>query len=88
MKPEWKRDGVTWLAEMPGNVTLVASPDRVAGPLGNKPARGTYWHAQATHWDEEKRTASRFGADVYLTKCKTYRDAMRLAEKVYREAVA
>ncbi|QIG73334.1 hypothetical protein EVC03_026 [Rhizobium phage RHph_Y5A] len=71
--------------EMPGNVTLVVTPDRIAKGIAMKPARGTKWHAQCTHWDERTSTASRYGRDEYLNLQGTSRAAMRLAEDIYME---
>lgn len=79
---DWTQaDGAIWTAKI-GNVTLVASPDHYKA---GKPARGTKWHAQCTHWDEATRTASRFGRDVYMDLQPTARDARRLAETIYNE---
>lgn len=75
-------DGAVWIAKI-GDITLVASPDRYRF---GKPARGTQWRAQCTHWNEATRTASRFGRDVYSDLQPTARDARRLAEQVYQEA--
>lgn len=71
---------------MPGDVTLVATPDRYAKGLTPKAARGTKWHAQATHWNERTRTSSRYGRDEYLNLQDGAKDAMRLAEDIYRSA--
>lgn len=51
-------------AEMPNDVTLVVSPDRIKG-FANQPARGTTWHAQASQWDEPTKCISLFGRDEY-----------------------
>lgn len=74
-------------AEMPGNVTLVVAPRRTTG-FANKPARGTAWFAQASHWDETTRTMSRYGRDEYMVDRKTSKDAMRAAELIYTAATA
>ncbi|QWY83177.1 hypothetical protein [Rhizobium phage RHph_X2_24] len=73
-------------AEMPGNVTLVVTPDRYAKGLQMKPARGTKWHAQCTHWCDRTRTASRYGRDEYLNLQDDAKAAMRLAEDIYNRA--
>lgn len=72
-------------AEMPENVTLCATPDRTTG-FGARPARGTTWRAQASHWCESTRTISRFGRDAYGVQHKTAKDAMRAAEQIYLDA--
>lgn len=80
----WANDAYGWRCEMPGNVTLCVSPDRTTGFLG-KPARGTWWHAQASVWDG-KSTISRYGRDEYAVQHKTRQDAMRAAERIYIDA--
>lgn len=82
MKFNWEKRGASFHADMPGNVTLVASPDRVTN-FGTQPKRGTKWHAQVSIWDEKTRTISRYGQDVYMQLCDSYKDAMKLAEGVY-----
>ena len=72
--------------EMPNDVTLVVTPDRYAKGFTPKPARGTLWHAQASQWDG-KSTLSRFGRDEYGNLQASAKDAMRLAESIYLEAV-
>lgn len=82
---DWQQaEGAIWTAKI-GDVTLVASPDRYRN---GKPARGTKWHAQCTHWDHATRTASRFGRDVYLDLQPSAINARMLAEAVYLEAIA
>jgi hypothetical protein len=74
-------------AKMPNNVTLVVTPDRLARGFTPKPARGTGWHAQCSHWDEATRCMSRFGRCEYGNLQKTAKDAMRLAEEIYSAAL-
>ncbi len=81
----WTRDGAGWRAIVDANVTLFAVPDRTRR---DQPARGTKWRAGATHWDEDTRTASRFGRDVYGELCPDAKAAKALAEAVYAEATA
>lgn len=66
-----------------GDVTLVATPDRY---VNGKAARGSKWHAQATHWNERTRTASRFGRDEYLNVQDCPQSAMKLAEDIFKLA--
>jgi hypothetical protein len=75
-------DTCAFRAEMPGDITLSAFPDRLTH-FGTKVARGTFWRAQASHWNEATRTVSRFGRDEYMVKHKTRHDAMRAAERIY-----
>jgi hypothetical protein len=84
MRIDWQQsDHGCWVAKI-GNITLCASPDRLAR-FGTKPARGTKWHAQCSIWDG-KYTISRYGRDVYMDLQDSAKDAMRLAEQVYNEA--
>lgn len=69
-------------AEMPGNVTLCATPDHTKGFAG-KPTRGTTWRAGVSQWDEATRTISGFGQCDYATLHRSYKDAMRAAESAY-----
>ena len=85
-KFNWIIDGASIFAKV-GNVTLVASPERTAS-FGAKPARGTKWHAQCSHWNEATRTISRFGRDEYGTLYASRKDAMRAAELIYQDAEA
>ncbi len=71
--------------EMPGDVTLVVTPDRLAKGFTPKPARGTMWHAQASQWDGIS-TMSRYGRDEYGNLQPSAKAAMRLAESIYTEA--
>lgn len=80
--------GAGFVAKMQGAVTLVVTPDHVTGLFGEKPRRGTTWHAQASHWDAATTTMSRFGRDEYGVTHKTFKDAMRAAEAIYRDATA
>lgn len=81
----WTKDGAGWRAEMGGEVTLFATPERATGLFSEKPARGTKWHAGVSVWDESTRTISRYGRDVYMTLCDCAKDAKALAESVYIE---
>jgi hypothetical protein len=85
---KWVKDlySPCYLCEMPDNVTLSASPEYVTG-FGTKAKRGTTWHAQASQWDQATRTISRFGREVYGEQQVSAVLAMRLAEKVYLEAI-
>lgn len=78
-------------AEMPGNVTLFAVPDRTTGLFGERAARGTKWRAGASRWEDSPSgvggTSSRFGRDVYAETCADAKAAKVLAEAVYREAI-
>lgn len=85
---DWIAHDGGFRAVMPDNVTLVVTPERYAKGFVLKPARGTKWHAQCTHWNEPTRTASRFGRDVYSDVQPTARDARKLAETVYLEEIA
>ena len=85
---KWIKDSSGgFTAEMPDNVTLCVTPDRYA-KFGGKPARGTAWRAQASHWCEETRTVSRFGRDEYTTLHPTSKDARIAAEKIYLAATS
>lgn len=66
-----------------GNVSLNAVP---VTWKGSKPARGTEWRACVNIWDEKTRCLSRYGLDVYETKFKTAKEAIRMAEAVYNAA--
>lgn len=83
----WTRDtgNAGWRCEMPGDVTLLATPDRLARGLTARPARGTSWRAQCSHWCEATRTMSRFGRDAYADLQPDAKAAMRLAEAIYEE---
>ena len=74
-------------AEMSGNVTLVVTPVRLARGFTPKPARGPSWRAQASHWDEQTRSMTRFGRCEYDNIQKTAKDAQILAESIYRAAL-
>lgn len=73
-------------AKMPNEVTLVVVPDRYAKSLTPKAARGSAWRAQASQWDG-KSTLNRFGRDEYGNLQPTAREAKRLAESIYLEAL-
>lgn len=84
MSIKWVQSDGIWRADI-ANITLYASPDR--SKFG-KAARGTKWRAGVSSWDASTRTISRFGRDVYGQVCDSAKEAMKLAEEVYREAVA
>lgn len=77
----FEKDG-GFRAEMPGNVTLVVTPERYAKGLTLKPARGTKWRAQASVWDG-KSTLSRYGRDEYTNLQDSAHAAKKLAEDIY-----
>lgn len=79
MKFDWQPRDAGYVAEI-GNITLCASPDRTNY---GRPKRGTKWHAQVSIWDEKTRTMSRYGKDVYMQLCDSYKEAMKLAESIY-----
>lgn len=74
-------------AEMPGNVTLVVTPDRLARGFTPKPARGTGWHAQCSHWDARTSTLTRFGRCEYSNLQPSAADAKRLAVSIYEDGL-
>lgn len=80
----WTRDGAGYRADMPNEITLFATPDYTKD-FGAAPKRGTTWRAGVSHWDESTRTVSRFGRDEYGVLHKSYKDAMRAAESIYRD---
>jgi len=84
---DWKPSGASWIAEMPDNVSVCASPDYVH-PITGAPKRGTSWRAQCSQWDEPTRCQSRFGRDEYVVKHATRQAAMRAAEAIYNDAKA
>jgi hypothetical protein len=80
---DWFRiDQGEWACHI-GPVTLIVTPDV---KRHNRPAYGTKWHAQCTHWNAATATASRFGRDVYLDLQPSAKAAKRLAEQIYTEA--
>lgn len=81
----WQPKDGGFRCEMPGEVTLVVTPERYAKGFAPKAARGAKWHAQASQWDG-KSTISRYGRDEYGNLQETAKDAMRLAESIYRDA--
>ena len=86
-KSIWNKnqDG-SFTAQVEDNTSLNVVPVHYAKGFIAKPARGTKWRACISHWDEATRTISRFGRDVYMTHLDTAKEAMVLAEEVYREA--
>ncbi len=88
-KPTWvKNDYAGWSADMGGNVTLVVTPTHYARGFTPKAARGSRWQAQASHWDAQTSTLSRFGRDVYGDPQDSADAAKRLAYTIYLEAIA
>lgn len=85
MRIDWQKDGAGWRADI-GNITLFASPDRTMR-FGTKAARGAKWRCGVSRWEESTRTVYRFGRDVYSQLCDSAKEAMRLAEAVYNEAL-
>ena len=82
MKIEWIKRDAQYIAEI-GNVTLVASPDRMNY---DKPKRGTKWHAQCSIWDEKTRTMSRYGEDIYCKLFDSHIEAKEAAISIFKEA--
>lgn len=82
----WEPYDAGFRCYLPNEITLVVTPDRYAKGFKPKAARGTGWHAQASQWDG-KSTISRFGRDEYGNLQPTAKDAMRLAESIYLEAI-
>lgn len=87
---EWKRDTYAgWVCNMPGNITLAASPRRTTTRNGKLTAAPkSAWSAQCSVWDEATRTMSRFGRDAWRDMPETAEAAKRLAQTVYEEATA
>lgn len=79
---DWTRYDASWRCELPGEVTLFATPN-ASTHFGTKPKRGTKWRAGASLWCEATHTVSRFGEDVYGIQFATAKEAMRRAELVY-----
>lgn len=86
----WVKEGACYVAHifnddegLSGDIRLWVVPKDMRY---GKAARGTKWRAGVSIWDERTRTMSRFGRDVYMEICPTFKDAMRLAELVYKEA--
>jgi len=86
-KIPWVRKDAGWRADMPGEVTLFAVPDRTKGLFGEKPARGTTWRAGVSRWDGATSTISSFGRDAYRETCADAKAAKALAESIYAEAL-
>jgi len=86
----WKRDAFAgFICNMPNNVFLVVSPSRtVSRGLKLRAANGSDWLAQCSIWNESTRTMSRFGRDAWRERSATPDEAKRLAESIYREALA
>ena len=85
MKFEWFPHEAGFRCELPNNVALNVVPERHAKCISPKAARGTKWRAQASIFDG-KSTVSRYGRDEYMNLQETAKDAMRLAEDIYRYA--
>lgn len=86
IKFKWEKhmDG-GFVCQMPGEVTLFASPERTKGYIA-KPVRGTKWRAGASIWNG-KDTILRYGRDAYDDKQEDAKAAQRLAETIYLEAL-
>lgn len=88
MRFEWQEHEGGWICHLPHNIAITAMPDRYARGLTPKPARGTKWHAQASHWCERTSTLSRYGRDEYSNMQNSAAEARKLAELIYMEAIA
>lgn len=84
MQFDWQKRDAGYVAEV-GNVTLVATPDRTNY---GKPKRGTKWRAQCSIWNEQTRTISGYGKDIYCTLFDSHADARVAAEAIFNEAQA
>lgn len=84
MQFDWQKRDADYVAEI-GNVTLVATPDQTNY---GKPKRGTKWHAQCSIWDEQTRTMSGYGKDIYCTLFDNHADARTAAETIFVDAQA
>lgn len=82
---DWVKYEAGFRCEMPGNITLDVFPERYGKGFTPKPARGTKWRAAASVFDG-KSTVLRYGRDEYMNLQDTARDAMRLAEDIYKRA--
>lgn len=80
MEFDWVPQDGGFRAYVSASVTLCVSPDRIKN---GKPSKGTTWRAQATHWNERTKTASRYGRDEYCNTQSSAKDAMRVAENIY-----
>ena len=87
-KYNWRRDTFAgFVCEMPGNVTLIASPRRtISRGFKLRAANGSKWGAQASLWEEATRTMSRYGRDAWREDCANAREARKLAEQIYETA--
>jgi hypothetical protein len=81
---DWQPHDAGFRCAMPGNITLDVFPERHAKGFVAKPARGTKWRAAASIFDG-KFTISRYGRDEYMNLQASVKDAMRLAEDIYKE---
>ena len=84
MQFDWQKRDAGYVAEV-GNVTLVATPDQTNY---GKPKRGTKWRAQCSIWNEQTRTVSGYGKDIYCTLFDSHADARTAAEAIFNEAQA
>jgi hypothetical protein len=82
MKFDWQKNEMGWKCELPGEVTLFASPNQTTH-FGAKPKRGTKWRAGASVWDVTTNIMSRFGQDIYNIQFDNAKDAMNRAELIY-----
>jgi hypothetical protein len=83
---DWKKGNAEFRVEMPNDVTLIVTADRTTN-FGTKAARGTTWHAEASHWNAATRTISRFGRDEYGIRYRSPGEAMNAAEQIYLDAI-
>lgn len=84
---DWQKDECGgYQAQMPDNVTVWVAPVDYAKGFTPKPKRWTKWRGGANHWDESSRTSSRYGRDSYMDLKNSAKEAMRLAEEIYRDA--
>lgn len=86
MRFDWQAHEGGWICRLPSNVAIVAMPERYARGVTPRPARGTKWLAQASHWCERTSTLSRYGRDEYGNKQDSAAEARKLAEDIYLEA--
>ncbi|API60550.1 hypothetical protein BSL82_15705 [Tardibacter chloracetimidivorans] len=88
IKWEAAPDLAGFIANVSSDITLVVTPCDYVKGFKLKAARGTKWRAQATHWCERTRVASRYGRDEYDNPQDSPQAAKRLAETIYNDARA